>query len=174
MRFGSFCQGCVFHQPKQLAKTRDISVFIAPLAERGGTVDELFIFFFCFLLRFPFSIFLHVHSLPVCFAPGLVHMKNTDPEARNVEQTSPSFRYSETEIEKNMKRYEGPNLVLKNLASPEGKWNYVKLLFNKLPSTSMCLFRVYFYNLGASNFCLNWLLSFFCTRVKVCSLYPKN
>lgn len=42
--FGSGCQGRVFHQPKQPSKTGDISVFIAPLAEREGLCYALFIF----------------------------------------------------------------------------------------------------------------------------------
>lgn len=49
--------------------------------------------FFAFVSSFPspfLYFFIFVHSLLVCFAPGLVRMKNAAPEARNVELTSPS------------------------------------------------------------------------------------
>lgn len=88
MRFGSGFQGCIFHQPKQLSKTDDISVFIAPLAEREGLCYALFIFSaFVSSVPSPFYISLpFVHRLLVCFPPGLAHMKNKAPEAGNVEQ----------------------------------------------------------------------------------------
>lgn len=86
--FGSGCQGRVFHQPKQPSKTADISVFIAPLAEREGLCYALFILF-AFVSSIPSPFYISspfVHRLLVCFPPGLVRMKNTAPEARNVEQ----------------------------------------------------------------------------------------
>lgn len=89
--FGSGCQGRVFHQPKHPSKTADISAFIAPLAEREGLCYALFIFFLLLFLPFLHLFYVSlsfVLRLLVCFAPGWVtlRIKNTAPEARNVEQ----------------------------------------------------------------------------------------
>ncbi len=89
--FGSGCQGRVFHQPKHPSKPADISAFIAPLAEREGLCLCIIHFFLLLFLPFLHLFYISlpfVHRLLVCFASGWVKLriKNTAPEARNVEQ----------------------------------------------------------------------------------------